>query len=265
MRRPRRAEGRLRACVVASSSFKIGLRTAKIDSVNEDNPQQVPTTQLLPSFDPEVLQPGRIKYSTALAERICAAISTSLLGLHRICAAHPDFPRAETIVRWCDSHPDFAQRYARARVLQANLAAHEAVLVAYTPEIGQRVEYKEVGRECTVCKQGLEWRSGWKHADGSLMCVGATPRKVYEEKVSTGDMIEARRAKIESLRWLAAKLAPQHWGEQLSLNQRLVDENGKDRPFTLADYDAMIEEAEKKLAVEKAKSLIPKALPAPEE
>lgn len=222
---------------------------------------------MVESEESGTLKTPRPKYSAATANRICIAIATTPRGLHDICSSDTELPAAATVYEWLARHPDFADRYARAREQQADLLAYELLKIASTIQMGKKAETKEIGRECSVCGKALRWSGAWRHPDGSVLCDGAKARKLVERKVSIGDMVERARLQVDALKWLAAKLAPKKYGDQLSLNQRLVDEQGKDRAFTLQDYDQMIAEAEKKLAAQN-KTTAPqvlKGLPAPGE
>jgi hypothetical protein len=195
------------------------------------------------------------RYTAVLADRICELIGTTPGGLHAITDQHPEFPAVGTIMRWLSTYPEFREKYVRARETQADLMAYEQLRIADTIREGQKIERKEVGRECSECGHAAKWlRGDWRHTlDGSDLCSGATAQKVVEEKTITGDMVERARLQIDARKWLAGKLAPRVYGDRQQIDQRLVDEQGKDRPFTRADYDAMVRQAEKEEAEENGK------------
>lgn len=79
------------------------------------------------------------KYSPELADIICECLIEGL-SLRRICEEDA-FPTRSTVLRWLDLHPDFATKYARARLMQADLM-DDLILEAaanVTPETAQAV------------------------------------------------------------------------------------------------------------------------------
>jgi hypothetical protein len=71
-----------------------------------------------------------VKYSQKIADEICKAISTSTFGLKRLCALNPHWPDKSNIFMWCADHPEFHDRYARAKALQIDWLAEEALEIA---------------------------------------------------------------------------------------------------------------------------------------
>jgi hypothetical protein len=157
------------------------------------------------------------KYTDELASEICATIAESDRGIDDLCAERDDFPGARTVRTWIVEKEDFRQMYARAKELQADFVAHQTLPLADNCRIGEKTEKKEIGRVCSACNNPVEWRKDWKHADKSDMCEGATAQRVYEEKISTGDMVERTRLQIDARKWLAAKLSPRKYGDKLEL------------------------------------------------
>lgn len=70
------------------------------------------------------------KYSPALAEKICNAIATSNMGLHRLCENTEEFPVATQIYRWIEKYEDFRTQYALAREKQADFLNDEITSIA---------------------------------------------------------------------------------------------------------------------------------------
>jgi hypothetical protein len=75
-------------------------------------------------------------YTKEKGDRICLIVSTSTLGLPKICSIHDDFPKAETVRRWRLEHEEFSAKYARAKLAQADILAEECLEIAdnSTPE-----------------------------------------------------------------------------------------------------------------------------------
>jgi hypothetical protein len=192
------------------------------------------------------LRGGQSRYRPAIADKICHLIATTTKGLRAICEEEPDLPDDNTVRRWLDTHQPFAQAYARARDAQADLLAYQIISISDTPEIGERVDRKRIGWQCSGCGLPAKWHSsGFEHMDGSALCEKAQAEPVIEEKRITGDNVERSKARIGARQWLAARLAPRKYGDRTALDQRFVDEGGKDRPFTLEDYRQMVEAARK--------------------
>ena len=58
-------------------------------------------------------------YTPELAARVCHLISTTPIGIKRICAENPDIPTHPTIASWKVTHPDFFTQYLAAKDNQA--------------------------------------------------------------------------------------------------------------------------------------------------
>lgn len=75
------------------------------------------------------------KYTEAIAERICLAISVGV-PLRRVCRdIGVDW---STVYAWCSAHPEFAPRLAHARDLGYDALAEEALEISDTPVMGQK-------------------------------------------------------------------------------------------------------------------------------
>ena len=127
-------------------------------------------------------------YAGELADRICDAIATSDKGLSTLYLEDECFPAPSTIYRWLQQYPDFKDKYTRARADQAQLLADQIVSIADETQIGEITTDDAKGR-----------------------------------KVERRDMLEHRRLRIESRKWVAAKLLPQKYGERQQL-----EHTGKD-------------------------------------
>ena len=109
-------------------------------------------------------------------------------------------PHPATICRWLEANESFREQYARARELQADILAAETLTIADATEEGVIVRIDKDGNELTERR----------------------------------DMTEHRRLKIDARKWYASKLAPKKYGDRQQIDQRLVDEQGRDRePLTV--------------------------------
>jgi hypothetical protein len=134
-----------------------------------------------------------IPYDEAIADAVCDAIASSSKGLAAIIkdldlAVYPSL-----IYKWIQQNEAFRERYARAKADQARVMADEIQEIADTPQEGEVVT--------DSAKDGVTIRRG--------------------------DMLEHRKLRIESRKWLAAKLLPKVYGD------RTVLAGDKDAPLGL--------------------------------
>ena len=96
-------------------------------------------------------------------------------------------PAAPTVLGWRDSHPEFSERYTRARITGYLLLAEELIDISDTTEPGV-IETDKVDK------------------DGSP----------YTE-VKRADMIEHRKLRIDTRKWMLSKMLPKVFGDKLNL------------------------------------------------
>jgi hypothetical protein len=116
-------------------------------------------------------------YTTVIATSICEQLIEGK-SLRQICE-QPGMPNKATVLRWLadEKRAVFRDQYARAREMQAEAMADEILEIADTPEIGQKTVSKATGIEITE-----------------------------------GDMIEHRRLRVDTRKWLMSKLLPKKYG-----------------------------------------------------
>ena len=88
-----------------------------------------------------------------------------------------------SVLQWVDEIPEFADQYARARLRGYQLLADELIDIADTPMVG----------EVRTVRQ-----------DGS-------------EEVKYADMIEHRRLRIDSRKWMLSKMLPKVYGDKTTI------------------------------------------------
>jgi hypothetical protein len=128
-------------------------------------------------------------YSREKAVEICTEIATTTRGLDRICDENPTFPQPRTVYRWLSENEDFRQLYRQARVDQCQLWADQLVEIADTPKVGQI---------STISGRGKDGKP-----------------TVKETKLV--DMVERTRLRLETRRWLLAKLRPREYGDKIEI------------------------------------------------
>lgn len=128
-------------------------------------------------------------FSQATADAICARLAEGV-SLRSVCAGD-DMPSVGTFLLWVSKRPELAEQYALARALCLDAMAEDMLNIADTTEMGEKTVEKATGTETT-----------------------------------TGDMVEHRRLRIETRKWLMAKMAPKKYGDKIELGGSL-DVNSK--------------------------------------
>ena len=120
-------------------------------------------------------------YSAGLADAICERLIEGE-SLRSICRSE-DMPNASTVCRWLAAHVEFREQYAHAREAQADTLFDETLHIADNQERGE-VRTKKL--------------------NGDI-------------EVREADMIDHRRLKIETRKWVAGKLSPKKYGDKSAL------------------------------------------------
>jgi len=130
----------------------------------------------------EKKQAGRpTLYTQELADLICERVATSTFGLLRLCAIHDDMPEKITVNVWRRRYPEFAAQYAQAKLFQADLLAEEMLDIADDATNDWMETFDDEGNE------------GWKF---------------------NGEHVQRSRLRIDTRKFLAAKLLPKQYGDK---------------------------------------------------
>lgn len=121
------------------------------------------------------------KYNTELTDKICDRIATSSDGVHKIAAEFNI--TATSVFEWLTKHIEFADKYARAKELQADFMVQEMVQIADDSKNDTKVIDKN-GK--LVEMENTEWTNRSK-------------------------------LRVETRKWLAGKLRPKVYGDSLKL------------------------------------------------
>lgn len=70
------------------------------------------------------------KYTEELGNFICEIISTSSIGLPKICESYDFLPHHDTVRKWRLEIPNFSAQYARAKLAQADILAEECLEIS---------------------------------------------------------------------------------------------------------------------------------------
>jgi hypothetical protein len=160
-------------------------------------------------------------YTPEIATEICNLLAAGET-VNKICQ-RKGMPAQTTVYEWSEglngAPLSFVENFARARKRQAETWASQTIAIADTCRIGEKVERKQIGWECPVCKRPAKWSSSqWTHGDGKPICGSVKkPDRVFEEKVITGDMIERAKLQVDTRKWLISKLKPETYGDRLEL------------------------------------------------
>lgn len=128
-------------------------------------------------------------YTPEIAEHICKIVAVNPVGLPKLCKMHPEFPSYETINVWRWEKPDFADKYALAKVFQAEMMAESIEDVC--DELASKAYPDENGNY---------------HLDSGL--------------------VAHARLVIDSRKWTASKLAPKIYGDKREIEQIQSENEG---------------------------------------
>lgn len=125
-------------------------------------------------------------FTQELADLICERVATHSIGLRRLCEMFDDMPVKDTINQWRWKHDKFSAQYAKAKMMQAELGAEECIEIA---DDATNDWMKSLSEE----EQG----NGWK---------------------INGEHIQRSRLRVDTRKWVAAKLAPKIYGNTETKN-----------------------------------------------
>jgi len=126
-------------------------------------------------------------YSLSLVEEICRIVSSSSKGLNHLCAERDHWPCPDTIYHWRHEHKEFSDMYARAKQNQIDVLAEEVLEIA-----------DDNSSDNIVGKNG--------------------------EISSNHANIHRARLRIDTRKWLAAKLMPKIYGDKICQEHAGEDE-----------------------------------------
>ena len=132
-------------------------------------------------------------FTPALGDAICERIAIGQ-PLAQI-ALDPKMPEAGTVIRWQRENAEFNLAYARARMEQADYFADKII---------------EIALEMVKIADAAAGPKGWMEDPETGKMVPD-----YDTAAVLRSRIEARTKMIDHLKWTAAKLKPQSYGERL--------------------------------------------------
>jgi hypothetical protein len=136
-------------------------------------------------------------YTDELADLICSRVATHPIGLPKLCAMFDDMPSHETINVWRYERKQFSDKYAQAKVFQAELMAEELIELASS-------------------------KAYYHDAQGN-------------ERVDAGH-VASQALLVNTIKWHASKLAPKIYGDKLQ-TEHSVNESTKEVVKRVADIN----------------------------
>ncbi|MND20874.1 hypothetical protein D3C76_47880 [compost metagenome] len=138
------------------------------------------------------LPPGRPgEYSQELADRICARLADGT-SLRTVCKAD-DMPHVATIFKWMREHPEFNEQYGKAKQEAADALVEEMIDIA-DDGTNDWMEVHDKDGNCT----------GYK---------------------VNGEHVQRSRLRVETRKWIAAKLKPKKYGERIDVDHGVQEDN----------------------------------------
>lgn len=131
-------------------------------------------------------------YSTEITTEICIRLGLGE-SLREICRSE-DMPDKSTVMRWLAAHQEFRDQYAGAREAQADYFAEEIL---------------EIADDGT--NDWMERQNG----DGTT----------YE--VENREVLNRSRLRVDTRKWLMARMAPKKYGDRLDIDQKTTHEVGE--------------------------------------
>jgi len=125
-------------------------------------------------------------YNQEIAHEICEIIANTSKGLKKLSAENEHWPDSTTIRRWIQANEEFCRQYARAKLLQADYMAEEIL------------EISDDGSNDFMAD-----KDGNQRLDG--------------------EHVQRSRLRVDTRKWLAAKLAPKIYGDKQETNHGVAD------------------------------------------
>lgn len=133
---------------------------------------------------PIVAKMGRpTMYTLELAKDICKQLATTNKGIITLCNENPHWPARTTVFEWRLDYKDFADMYAQAKRDQIECMIDEIQEISDNMRGDTIITYDESGEPVERCN--TEW-------------------------------LGRSRLRIDTRKWIAAKLAPKLYGEKIT-------------------------------------------------
>ncbi len=138
---------------------------------------------------PEDKKPlGRpLEYTQEMGDYICELVASTGHGLLKLTELYPELPDKVTINRWRHRLPEFRNQYAQAKIEQADILAEECLEIA-----------DNSSQDTMIDNEGFE-------------------------RCNT-EFIARSRLRVDTRKWLAAKLLPKQYGKAAEEVQKTTED-----------------------------------------
>lgn len=137
-------------------------------------------------------------YTQDLADRICAQLSAGL-SMRTVCKAD-DMPDMVTVFRWLRTKEEFCKQYEKAKAEAADALVEEMLDIA-DDGTNDWMEIHDKDGEC----------AGYK---------------------VNGEHVQRSRLRVDTRKWIAAKLKPKKYGERVDVDHGIQKDNSITELFT---------------------------------
>ncbi len=142
------------------------------------------------------------KYTQELADKLCAELAQGK-SMRTVCKS-PDMPIMSTIFRWLRTDEEFCNQYARAKEESADALSDEMLDIA---DDANNDYMEDLGKD--------------GQSEGYKL---------------NGDHVRRSTLRIETRKWLASKLKPKRYGNNVSVAVKESKEFSKENLFELEEY-----------------------------
>ena len=149
-----------------------------------------------------------LTYTKELGEEICQKLSVSEYGLKRLCAENPHWPCKQTIFEWRIKVKEFGDLYAIAKQDQIETLIDDCLDIADDTSHDTLLKQNKNGEEYEVCNS--EWinRSRLRIDTRKFLAAKLAP-KIYGDKIAEKDNAESLSDAVIAMKELADKCLQQ--------------------------------------------------------
>ena len=130
-------------------------------------------------------------YTQDLADRICAELAEGK-SMRNVCKGE-DMPSMSTVFKWLRERPDFSQQYTKAKEESADALVEEMLDIADDGTNDWMEQHNQEGEAV-----------GYK---------------------LNGEAVQRSRLRVETRKWIAAKLKPKKYSDKVDLNHGVQPDN----------------------------------------
>jgi hypothetical protein len=145
-------------------------------------------------------------YTDELAKEICEQVSSGTDGLVKLCKKNKHWPMRSTIYRWMLFNNKFSDMYANAKRIQADFFVEEIIEIADNSSQDDKIDY----------------RTG--------------------ETICNTEFVQRSRLRVDTRKWLAAKLVPRVYGERThsEVDAKIESKNDNKTELVISDAHATL-------------------------